>query len=393
MARRTLSWRGHAAIFAAIAGIYAVDLHTPLGLGVPFLYLLVILLAIVVRAGTGELLAMAGLCTFLAGSKLLIPSIGGAVAFGQGNRLIFAVITWTVVGLEYIRRRCEATIEAKRREVTEELEGLFRERTKALHRTNAELVKEVAERKQAERTVNDYANRLHGLANQLVEAEELERERLAAELHDRIGQNLSVLSMNLSLALSQVTDPLPPEATDRLRARIKDALALVEGTTELVRGVMEELHPVLLDQYGLGAALRWYGEEYSRRTGIEVAIEGAELFPRLRPKVEMTLFRIAQEALTNVAKHAGARRVAVSLRRNESGIELAITDNGAGFEPETVPDQAVGSGWGLTLMAERARSVGADFRIDSRPGQGTRIVMDMGIGLWEVDHGDHGTDR
>lgn len=369
-------------IGAAIAAIFLVDMSTPLGLGVPFLYLLTALLAIAARVGNRVLLAIATLGTVLAAAKLLVPPPDGVPAFGQGNRLIFSVLMWTAVGLELARRRFEAGIKAARQNFSQDLERQVQERTEALQ-------KEVAERKQAERIIRDYAERLHGLAAQLVQAQESERAQLAAELHDRIGQNLSALNINLSLNLAQ----LPTEAPPAISARIRDSLALVERTTEIVRGVMEELHPALLDQYGLATALRWYGEGFAARTGIRVVNELPELFPRLRHEVETTLFRIVQEALTNVAKHAGAKQVLISLARKPAGIELKVADDGVGMDPERTCAQPIGSGWGLSIMAERARSVGAEFRIDALPQRGTSVVVNISNGLWESDHDDHGTDR
>jgi len=371
----------HAAIAAAMLAIFAVDMNTPLGLAVPFLYLLVALSAIGAGAGNRVLLLIAVLGPLLAAVKLLAPPGDGVVWFGQANRLLFSLLIWVAIGLEWLRRQ----LEAGRQKNSRELERLVGERTEALHRANLELHKEVAERKQAEQTIVDYTGRLHALANQLVDAQEHERELLATELHDRIGQNLSALSINLNLNLALVSAHLPADAATPVLARIRDSLALVERTTEMVRGVMEELRPTLLDQYGLDAALRWYAEEFSGRTGIVLRNEASELFPRLRAKVEMTLFRVAQEALTNVAKHAGARAVLVSLRRSAAGIELKLTDDGVGIAPEQLRQPAAGSGWGLSIMAERVRAIGAQLRIGRADGQGTSIVVTVPNGFWEIE--------
>jgi len=371
----------HAAIAAAMLAIFAVDMNTPLGLAVPFLYLLVALSAIGAGAGNRVLLLIAVLGPLLAAVKLLAPPGDGVVWFGQANRLLFSLLIWVAIGLEWLRRQ----LEAGRQKNSRELERLVGERTEALHRANLELHKEVAERKQAEQTIVDYTGRLHALANQLVDAQEHERELLATELHDRIGQNLSALSINLNLNLALVSAHLPADAATPVLARIRDSLALVERTTEMVRGVMEELRPTLLDQYGLDAALRWYAEEFAGRTGIVLRNEASELFPRLRAKVEMTLFRVAQEALTNVAKHAGARAVLVSLRRSAAGIELKLTDDGVGIAPEQLRQPAAGSGWGLSIMAERVRAIGAQLRIGRVDGQGTSIVVTVPNGFWEIE--------
>lgn len=379
----------HAAIAVAMAAIFALDLHTPLGVGVPFLYVLVALFAI--RAGVGNrvLLVIAILGPVLAAVKFLAPPTGGVEWFGQVNRAFFSLLIWVAIGLEWVRRH----LDAGRQKNRQELERLVDERTAALHRANRELQNEVVERKQAEQTVIDYTGRLHALANQLVEAQEGERKALAAELHDRIGQNLTALSINLNLNLAALSSRLPADAVTPVLGRIKDSLALVEKTTEMVRGVMEELHPTTLEHYGLAAALHWYAEEFAVRTGIAMRNETSALFPRLQARVEMTLFRVVQEALTNVAKHAGASEVGISLRRTATGIELKVADNGAGIAPEKLGHPAVSSSWGLTIMAERVRSIGAALRIERLDDGGTRIVVVVPNERWEIEDDNHGTDR
>lgn len=371
----------NAAIAIAMAAIFVLDMNMPLGLAVPFLYLLLALFAIAVSADNRTLGAIAVLGPLLAGVKLLIQPADGVVWFGQVNRVLFSLLIWVVIGLEWLHR----LFEAGRQENSRQLERLVLERTEALHAANRELEIEVAERKQAEATIVDYTQRLHALTNQLVDAQEAERKALATELHDRIGQNLSALNMSLNLNLTLISAQLPPEAVAPAQARIRDALALVEQTTEIVRGVMEELHPALLEQYGLGTALRWYGEEFAGRTGIAVGNEASEFFPRLRDKVEMTFFRIAQEALINIAKHAKASAVVVSVQRTTGGIELRISDDGIGITPEKLNRSAAGSGWGLAIMTERARSIGAELHIDSTGGTGTNVVVTLSNGLWEIE--------
>lgn len=371
----------HAAIAVAMLAIFAIDMQTPLGLGIPFLYLLLALFAIGIGASNRVLVAIAVLGTLLAAVKLLAPPENGVVWFGQANRLIFFLLIWLVVGLEWVRRLLEAGRQAN----SQALERLVEERTEALSQANRQLENEVAERKQAEQTILDYTRRLHALANQLVEAQEAERKALATELHDRIGQNLSALNMSLNLDLALLTAQLPPVAMAPIQARIKDSLALVERTTEIVRGVMEELHPALLEQYGLDTALHWYAEEFAGRTGLGVRCLASEPFPRLRSKVETALFRIVQEALTNVAKHAGATEVVVSVQRTNAGIELRVSDNGCGVAPEKLGQPAAGSAWGLTIMAERARSLGAAWRIGRNDGKGSCVVVAVPDGLWEIE--------
>ncbi|HXE40926.1 MAG TPA: ATP-binding protein [Azonexus sp.] len=368
------------AIALAMLAIFAIDLKTPLGLAVPFLYLLLALIAIGVEAPTRILLAIAVLGPLLAGLKLLIQPADGVAWLGQANRVLFSVLIWVAVGFEWVRR----TLEAGRRENSRELERQVRERTADWQAANRKLESEVAERKAAEATIIDYTQRLQALTQQLVEVRDAERKALATELHDRIGQNLSALNMSLNLNLALLATQLPPAAMDAARARINDTLALVEQTTEAVRGVMEELHPALLEQYGLTTALRWHGEEFSGRTGIAFRCLANESFPRLRGQVETTLFRIAQEALINVAKHADASEFSIGLERTTTGIALTVADDGVGIGEPPAQHAPAGGGWGLAIMAERARSIGAELRIASGEARGTTVVVSLANGLWEA---------
>lgn len=368
----------NAAIALGMAAIFAVDLNTPLGLAVPFLYLLLALLAIGVAAHHRALLAIAILGPLLAGLKLLIQPADGVVWLGQANRLIFSLLIWVAVGIELTRR----ALEAGRRENSRQLERQVRERTEAWRAANQKLEIEIAERKEAEATILNYTQRLQALTKQLVEVQDAERKALASELHDRIGQNLSALNMSLNLNMALIAAQLPSET--QARARLQDALRLVEQTTEIVRGVMEELHPALLEQYGLDTALRWHGNEFSGRSGLDFHYVATEHFPRLSSQVETTLFRIVQEALINVAKHARATAVTVSLARTAAGIALTVTDDGLGIAPERPAQPAAGSGWGLAIMAERARAIGADLHIGRAQDKGTTVGVTVPNGYWEA---------
>lgn len=221
--------------------------------------------------------------------------------------------------------------------------------------------------------VRDQGEQLRGLTARLAESEEAARHRLAQELHDRVGQSLTLLGLNLNLAQSL----LPPESGPRLHSCLADSVVLVLQTAEMVRGLMAELRPPVLDECGLLAALRWHGTTFARQTGIAVKIEGTEPTPRLPITVELPLFRIVQEALTNVAKHALASQVTITEEEEGSLVRLIIADNGMGFDlppPGRFEDRPH---WGLMTMRERAAAVGGQCRIESRPGVGTRVVVEV----------------
>jgi signal transduction histidine kinase len=210
---------------------------------------------------------------------------------------------------------------------------------------------------------------LRALTRRLVQAEEAERRRIARELHDRVGQNLSALNINLDILLGRL-------AEGELRRRLEDSLKLVDATLQSIENVMADLRPALLDEYGLAAAIEWYGREYAERTGIQVevtavqadvaAAQGAAGLPG---DASVALFRIAQEALNNAAKHSAAKRITVELEERGGELVLSISDDGKGFDPANAPRGR----WGMTTMRERAEAAGGRLTVDSVPGKGTTV--------------------
>jgi len=216
---------------------------------------------------------------------------------------------------------------------------------------------------------------LRALAAALAETEEVERQQLARELHDQVGQNLTALGINLNVVRTLIPDTLP--LGDQIRTRLDDSLALVEQTTERIRDVMASLRPPVLDDYGLMAVLRWYGSQFTARTGLGVTVQGEEPEPRLVSRVENALFRITQEALTNVAKHAQASGVTVTVEVDDGAVRLVVADDGIGFDPQCVEKTDRRQRWGLLTMAERAEAVRGHCFIESRPQQGTQVVVEV----------------
>jgi len=210
------------------------------------------------------------------------------------------------------------------------------------------------------------AEQVESLSWRLVDAQESERRQLSRELHDRVGQNLTALGINLDILRSQGAASDPPD----MRARLDDSIELVEATAGAIENVMAELRPPMLDDHGLLAALQWYASQFAQRTGIEVMVQGDDGSPRRDLQLEITLFRIAQEALNNVAKHARANRVDIALHVADADFTLAVTDDGVGFDPTRVPPSA---GRGMATMRERAQSAGGRFEVAAAPGAGTRV--------------------
>ena len=211
-------------------------------------------------------------------------------------------------------------------------------------------------------------------SQELVELQETERRTLANQLHDLVGQKLTALSINLHIMKTPKALSMPASAAQH-NARLDDSLNLVEETIGSIRDVMTELSPAVLFDYGLTPALRWYAEQFTNRTGIGVAVKEQGPVRRLPPRVEAALFRIAQEALANAAKHARAGAVTVTLGITDRDFCLSIADDGCGFDT-TVSQQPAGDhGWGLMMMRERAAAVDAQFAVQSAPGRGSRVIV------------------
>lgn len=206
-----------------------------------------------------------------------------------------------------------------------------------------------------------------------VEVEAVERRQLSRELHDRVGQNLTALGINLRIMMWALSDPDRDRAA--LSARMEDSIALVEATVDSIENVMSELHPPMLDEYGLLPALHWQANVFSQRTGIAVTVRGDEPAERPSQAIETTLFRIVQEALTNVAKHARATRVEVRLDRSRAGWLLSVADNGVGFDHEPEIAATAHTARGVMAMRERAQMIGGLFEVGTQAGGGTRVTV------------------
>jgi signal transduction histidine kinase len=255
------------------------------------------------------------------------------------------------------RRRAEGDL----RKAHDELEVKVGERTAELSRVNVTLQSEVAEHRKAE------AARAQ-LLRRLVTAQEEERRRISRELHDHLGQYLSTMMLCLKT--------LRPAAFE---GAARDGLQRLEELTgtlvEEVHHLAWELRPAALDDLGLQAALHNYAEKWSGRSGVAVDFHGGGLErQRLPPEVETTVYRIVQEALTNVLKHAAARRVSVIAERRREHVLVIVEDDGRGFDTEAAArEQAAGRGLGLLGMRERVAHVGGALDFDSAPGGGATV--------------------
>lgn len=216
---------------------------------------------------------------------------------------------------------------------------------------------------------------LGDLLRQVVGAQEAERQRIARELHDATGQSLTAVGLGLrgvetQLAQSECDPTLAP-----LAEQVRELRYFAQNALGELRTIISDLRPPQLDELGLAAALRWYVQSYARRRKVDAAFTAAGDDSRLQADYRTVLFRIAQEALTNIAKHAHATQISVTLQVYTDEVEIVVTDNGAGFDP-TLPDHLADQptvGWGIVGMRERALLLGGKCTIETAPGAGTRV--------------------
>ncbi|MDZ4253488.1 MAG: PAS domain-containing protein [Sulfuritalea sp.] len=225
---------------------------------------------------------------------------------------------------------------------------------------------DITERKRGEK-------RMEELSRHLVVVQESARRRLSGELHDRTSPNLAAIGVNLDV----ITATMLKEPSPLLSERIEDVRALIEDTTASIREICSDLRPPVLDYAGLAAALESYIKQFQRRTGVAVRFDCALPAARLAPELESVLFRTVQEALTNCAKHARARAIVVSLCFDSPRVSLIVSDDGTGFDPAALGKTTHTGGLGIITMREMAEFSGGGFRLESAPGNGTRITVDL----------------
>jgi len=209
--------------------------------------------------------------------------------------------------------------------------------------------------------------RLEMLSHKLLEVQESERIHLARELHDEIGQVLTAIQINLQILEHSL------HAADAA-SRLADSINMVKYTLQQVRTLALDLRPSMLDDLGLVSALRWYVQNHVRKVGIHVRLVADPLPRHLPAHIEITCFRVAQEALTNVVRHSQAKRVTVTIRLRETGLVLSVRDRGLGFDVDGAKERALkGHSMGLLGMQERVELAGGHLSIQSNVSEGTVI--------------------
>jgi signal transduction histidine kinase len=254
-------------------------------------------------------------------------------------------------------------------QLNQNLEERVRQRTQELRRINEQLADEIDIRQRTELELMNSQDVLRALAARLQSIREEERTEIARELHDELGQALTALKMDVSSLISRL-----PQRSTQVRERARAISEQIDGTIRTVRRLSAQLRPGMLDDLGLGPALEWYAHEWKVRTGIECVITTPPDDIELTHGQATAVFRIFQETLTNVVRHANATRVEAALTVSEGHLQLKVQDNGRGMDPEQVRGTR---SLGLLGMRERAGLLGGTLNISSSSSEGTTITLDI----------------
>ena len=253
-----------------------------------------------------------------------------------------------------------------------------------------ELGRRLSEAEELAEAVQSSNEALQRLSAQIVQVQEMERRGLARELHDQMGQILTTLKTSLRIGLR--------EAPSEIGGRLRDAVDLVDELLRRIKGLALDLRPALLDDLGLLPALLWHFEQYTATTKVRVNFRHSGLDRRFRPEVDTAVYRVVQEALTNVARHSQIEEVEVTAWVDAEQIEVQVEDRGVGFEIDGAP---VRRSSGLSGMNERLALLGGRLSVESSPGNGTTVrgivpiekSAALPLHSSELRHGDHARPR
>lgn len=229
------------------------------------------------------------------------------------------------------------------------------------------VIRDLTERIEAEQQLEQSYRALRELTDHLHNIREEERSNIAREIHDELGQQLTVLKMDISWLNKKIENP--PE---KIKERLDELINMVDNTVKSVRRISSELRPSMLDDLGLPAAIEWHTQEFGKRSGIKVETDISTGDVKFPGKVSITVFRVLQECLTNVARHADATKIKVSLAANDGYLNLSIKDNGKGFLTDGIEKKKT---LGILGMKERIQIIKGEYLINSAPGKGTVVQV------------------
>lgn len=289
--------------------------------------------------------------------------------YGRGNALRDenGKVVWIIGTATDITERKQVEVELKKHR--DRLEEMVQERTARLQEINRELRREIQSRKRTEAALNKTGEELRRLSAHQESAREEERARIAREIHDELGQLLSILQMNL--AWMEMNLGREPET---LLSKIHSTSDLIGNTIKAVQRISQELRPSVLDHLGFLAALSWHTKEFQAQTGIRCRLDIRAKEIHLPGDQSLALFRVFQEALTNVLRHAQASEVSIVVEEKGKNLRLSVSDNGIGIRKEPLNDL---NSLGLIGIRERIHGLNGTVRITGSPSKGTRLTVSV----------------
>ena len=345
--------------------LFVLDFHTPLTLATHVLYIVPVLLALFspVRWFPVTVAVVVTLLTAIGGIwsprlydiPLWIPLV---------NHMLSGVVIWMPVWFSFQRRKHEEELQR----INETLDRRVQVRTRELASVNEALVAEVAERMQTEQSLESNRQELQKLASRLLRVQEEERRRISRDLHDDINQRLALLAMEIEAVERQLS--VSPVHVGRAVRAIQDR---VVELSEDVRHLAYQFHPSILDDLGLPIALQRLVDDFSARSNVRGSFHHKSIPEVVPQEIATCLYRVAQESLNNVLRHAQASRVDVELVRSQFELLVTIVDDGVGFDAEQF--QHGQHGLGLLSMKERVALVHGALQIISAVGKGTRVQV------------------
>lgn len=353
------NWQLPAACLCMVV-IAALDLGQRVDFPIAAFYVAPVLLALWSQ-NNQHAIYMAYAATTLSVFGFLRSPLTGPHEAEMANRILSIAMVWLAAALSLQRWRREKTLER----AFSDMERRVRERTGELTKANASLETEIADRKGKEEL-------LRQLSGHLMQAQDQERRRIARELHDNSGQTLAAIAVNLSRI-----ENLVPDAPVKVRNLVADTAAMAEQTSREIRTISYLLHPPLLEEAGLTAAIGWLANGFTQRSGIKTEVDMPAEFERLPSDIEVTLFRIVQETLTNVARHSGSKTAFIKITRQPGEIVLQVRDEGTGIPPEKlekVHGNVSALGVGVAGVWERVRQFGGALEINSN-SRGTTVMV------------------